>query len=189
MGDGEVESPIHIHFVHPIQGAAGSPKRHPFQDPAQHQEDLHRAELMAGRDQLEGRVGPDVIAGSARGDCSSSLLHSARSSLSLPFQGLRLGPPSIARAAQVPHFGAKGFDPLLQRLVLLLPTIPALLERAPALAKGCDTMGIPVAARTCMCGSIRKRGLLPTPDESATDFADFASPITAEKRIIFICPG
>src|SRR5208337_2017780 len=46
MRNREVESPLHIHFVHPIQSAARSPQRHPPEDPAQHQEDLHQTELV-----------------------------------------------------------------------------------------------------------------------------------------------
>src|SRR6516164_3817778 len=71
MGDGEVESPIHRHLLHPVQSAAGGAQREPIKDPAHHQEDLHRAELMARRDQLESGIGAqyDHWLG-AGGDCS-----------------------------------------------------------------------------------------------------------------------
>ena len=81
MRNREVESPLHIHFVHPIQSAARSPQRHPPEDPAQHQEDLHQTELMARWNQLESWVRTGCNRRLGAGDCSTCCCNWARSRL------------------------------------------------------------------------------------------------------------
>ena len=130
MGGREVESPIHRHLLLPVQSFAGSSQREPVEDPAHHQKDLRQAELMPCRDHLESWVAARYGHRFGAGGLLKMLLELYVQFLDGSFQSLRPGTPPIARSTQVPHFGAKCLDPLLQVFVLCLPEISASLEES-----------------------------------------------------------
>ena len=192
MRDGEVEPPVHIHLLHPCQGVARTSKRNPAEDPAQHEHDLHRAELMTGRNQLKCRVGSCGRPPAQRGgDCSARCRISALQFVEPPFQRSRLGPPSIARPSQIPQLRAKGFDPLLQLLVLLLPAVSALLEHPREYPPGAAIRSGFLWGGCCARRHVRLHPWKRAPStsgESATDFRNFRKPNYRRKRRLFNTP-
>ena len=102
MGNGEIESPIHIHLLHLMPGRCRRLEAESPEDPAQHEHDLHQAELMTCRSQLECGVGTcDAGRLSAGGGLLESWSHFGAEVVELPFEGLGLGLPSIARPSQI----------------------------------------------------------------------------------------